>query len=125
MCLSLGILADPLVVFTSAPSFSLSALSFGIGKAIGCLKILPDQKRPFFQALMNCASRNFFLLIFKELHEWLDRDYLTLELFRPRPLLSPRPCPPFSPFPFFSQSCALFCSHQKINPFVFKQFRSL
>src|SRR6266581_9405804 len=27
--------------------------------------------------------------------------------------------------PFFSHSCALFCAHQKLNPFIFKRFRTL
>src|SRR6266851_6577030 len=27
--------------------------------------------------------------------------------------------------PFFSNSCALFCTHQKLNSFVFKRFRTL
>src|SRR5216683_5402972 len=26
---------------------------------------------------------------------------------------------------FFSHSCALFCAHQKLNPFLFKRFRTL
>ena len=26
---------------------------------------------------------------------------------------------------FFSDSCALFCTHKKLNPFLFKQFRTL
>src|SRR6266851_6854377 len=39
--------------------------------------------------------------------------------FRP-PIPTPYPLSPF-----FSYSCALFCAHQKLNPFVFKRFRTL
>ncbi len=39
---------------------------------------------------------------------------------------APAPSPTFCLlFPFFSYSCELFCTHQKLNPFVFKQFRTL
>src|SRR6266704_3932867 len=46
------------------------------------------------------------------------------------PSSSLRPIP-LSPYPtfllshFFSHSCALFCTHQNLNPFVFKRFRTL
>src|SRR6266436_4404986 len=28
-------------------------------------------------------------------------------------------------FPVFSNSCALFCTHARLNPFIFKRFRTL
>jgi len=39
------------------------------------------------------------------------------------PMLSPFRSFPLSPF--FSHSCALFCTHAKLNSFIFKRFRTL
>ncbi len=54
---------------------------------------------------------------------------LELNPLRP-PALSPTPDPLAVPseaegFPFFSYSCALFCTHQNHNPFIFMRFRTL
>src|SRR6266704_814500 len=38
---------------------------------------------------------------------------------------TPSPTPYFDLSPLFSQPCALFCTHQKLNPLVFNRFRTL
>src|SRR6266567_4626541 len=50
--------------------------------------------------------------------------YLTSQPAHPLPCI-PSPYPTFLLFPFFSHSCALFCTHQNLNTFVFNDFRTL
>jgi hypothetical protein len=43
----------------------------------------------------------------------------------PDDFAAPRDLSPICSSSFFSCSCALFCTHQKLNPFVYKRFRTL
>jgi len=72
-----------------------------------------------FHALTNCPFSISFLLIFIHV---MGGGAGTAVLHCP----NLRTCQRFFELsPFFSGSCALFCTHRKLNPFVFKQFHTL
>ncbi len=76
----------------------------------------------YFQSLARCSSRNRFL--FKLLH--LCRGVYVPPHHSSLPTRhSPLTTRFFLATPFFSHSCALFCTHQNHNSFVFKRFRTL
>ncbi len=72
-----------------------------------------------FHALTNCPFSISFLLIFIHvMGGWRGTAVLHCPNLRPCQRV-------FELSPFFSGSCALFCTHRKLNPFVFKQFHTL
>jgi len=69
-----------------------------------------------FQLLARCPSRNSFLLITFHFHGGMGFILSSLSTTRcSLPALSA----------VFSYSCALFCTLQKLNPFIFKLFHTL
>ncbi len=75
-----------------------------------------------FQPLTQCPPCNPFLLIFMHLVGGC-RGASVFSAFRRSDLRTFRRVSSLSSF--FSHSCALFCTHQNLNPFVFKRFRTL
>ena len=77
--------------------------------------LIPVIQPFYFHTITNCKFNNSFLLMV----------FHVMGVYPPAQNLGRHIPHSLPPIPFFSYPCALFCTHQNHNSFVFKRFRTL
>ena len=81
---------------------------------------IPSRIHPSFQSLAQCPSCNSFVFMVFHFHGgWGGSQDFKNEIIHSLSLI------PNTLSPFFSHSCALFCTLQSLNSFVFNRFRTI